>query len=33
MSVRMAEEILRKNITDSDQQVLIGEYLAKVVTH
>jgi F-type H+-transporting ATPase subunit b len=33
MSIRMAEEILRKNITDTDQKVLIGEYLAKVVTH
>ncbi len=32
-AVRMAEEILRKNITDNDHKVLIGEYLAKVVTH
>ncbi|MEW6186472.1 MAG: F0F1 ATP synthase subunit B [Thermodesulfobacteriota bacterium] len=32
-AVRMAEEILKKNITDNDQKVLIGEYLAKVVTH
>ncbi len=33
LSVKMAEDILRKNITDNDQKVLIGEYLAKVVTH
>jgi F-type H+-transporting ATPase subunit b len=32
-AVRMAEEILKKNITENDQKVLIGEYLAKVVTH
>jgi F-type H+-transporting ATPase subunit b len=33
MAVRMAEELLKKNITENDQKVLIGEYLAKVVTH
>jgi len=33
LSVKMAEDILRKNITDNDQKILIGEYLAKVVTH
>lgn len=33
MAVLMAEDILRKNITENDQKVLIGEYLAKVVTH
>ena len=31
MSVKMAEDLLRKNITDSDQKVLIGESIAKVV--
>lgn len=30
-AVKMAEDLLRKNITDTDQKVLIGEYLAKVV--
>jgi F-type H+-transporting ATPase subunit b len=33
MAVRMAEDLLKKNITENDQEVLIGEYLAKVVTH
>ena len=33
MAVRMAEDLLKKNITENDQKVLIGEYLAKVVTH
>ena len=33
MAVRMAEDLLKKNITDNDQKLLIGEYLAKVVTH
>ncbi|MBI5602972.1 MAG: F0F1 ATP synthase subunit B [Deltaproteobacteria bacterium] len=33
MAVQMAEDILKKNITENDQKVLIGEYLAKVVTH
>ncbi len=33
MAVQMAEEIIKKNITENDQKVLIGEYLAKVVTH
>jgi F-type H+-transporting ATPase subunit b len=33
MAVRMAEDLLKKNITDNDQKVLISEYLAKVVTH
>jgi F-type H+-transporting ATPase subunit b len=33
IAVRMAEDLLKKNITDNDQKVLIGEYLAKVVTH
>lgn len=33
MAVQMAEELLKKNITENDQEVLIGEYLAKVVTH
>lgn len=33
MAVRMAEDLLKKNITEDDQKVLIGEYLAKVVTH
>jgi len=33
MAVQMAEDILKKNITDNDQKILIGEYLAKVVTH
>jgi len=33
MAVQMAEDILKKNITESDQKVLIDEYLAKVVTH
>jgi len=32
-AVRMAEELLKKNITENDQKLLIGEYLAKVVTH
>jgi F-type H+-transporting ATPase subunit b len=33
LAVQMAEDILKKNITENDQKVLIGEYLAKVVTH
>ena len=33
LAVRMAEDLLKKNITDDDQKLLIGEYLAKVVTH
>jgi F-type H+-transporting ATPase subunit b len=33
LSVKMAEDILKKNITENDQKILIGEYLAKVVTH
>jgi F-type H+-transporting ATPase subunit b len=33
MAVRMAEDLLKKNITENDQKLLIGEYLAKVVTH
>jgi F-type H+-transporting ATPase subunit b len=33
VAVQMAEEILKKNITENDQKMLIGEYLAKVVTH
>ncbi len=33
MAVQMAEDLLKKNITENDQKVLIGEYLAKVVTH
>jgi F-type H+-transporting ATPase subunit b len=33
MAVLMAEDLLKKNITDNDQNLLIGEYLAKVVTH
>jgi F-type H+-transporting ATPase subunit b len=33
LSTKMAEDILKKNITEDDQKVLIGEYLAKVVTH
>jgi F-type H+-transporting ATPase subunit b len=33
MAVRMAEDLLKKNITENDQNLLIGEYLAKVVTH
>ncbi len=32
-AVRMAEELLKKNITENDQKLMIGEYLAKVVTH
>ena len=32
-AVRMAEELLKKNITENDQKLLIGEYLTKVVTH
>jgi F-type H+-transporting ATPase subunit b len=32
-AVRMAEDLLKKNITDNDHKMLIGEYLAKVVTH
>jgi F-type H+-transporting ATPase subunit b len=33
LAVRMAEDLLKKNITENDQKLLIGEYLAKVVTH
>jgi F-type H+-transporting ATPase subunit b len=33
MAVRMAEELLKKNITENDQKLMIGEYLTKVVTH
>jgi F-type H+-transporting ATPase subunit b len=32
-AVRMAEELLKKNITENDQKSMIGEYLTKVVTH
>ena len=32
-AVRMAEELLKKNITENDQKLMIGEYLTKVVTH
>jgi len=32
-AVRMAEELLKKNITENDQKTMIGEYLTKVVTH
>lgn len=32
-AVRMAEDLLKNNITENDHKMLIGEYLAKVVTH
>jgi F-type H+-transporting ATPase subunit b len=32
-AIQMAEDILKRNITENDQKILIGEYLAKVVTH
>lgn len=32
-AVRMAEDLLKKHITENDHKLLIGEYLAKVVTH
>jgi F-type H+-transporting ATPase subunit b len=33
MAAQTAEDLIKKNITENDQKVLIGEYLAKVVTH